>query len=67
MYSYESRIFRETSDKLFEKATEAFGKLSGEIKHASPDELFINQSSFVKKALDKLRHRDGTIKLRSHQ
>jgi transcription-repair coupling factor (superfamily II helicase) len=39
-------------DKLFDKATEAFGKLSNEIKQASPEELFINQSSFVKKALD---------------
>jgi transcription-repair coupling factor (superfamily II helicase) len=39
-------------DKLFDKATEAFGKLSNEIKQASPEELFINQSSFTKKALD---------------
>lgn len=38
-------------DKLFGKAEESFTKLSSEIKHASPEELFINQSSFIKHAL----------------
>lgn len=37
---------------LYSKATEAFDKLSKDIKHASPDELFLNQQSFLKKALD---------------
>ncbi|MFL9844169.1 transcription-repair coupling factor [Flavobacterium rhizosphaerae] len=39
-------------DVLFGKANEAFDKLSKEIKHASPEELFVNQQAFVKKALD---------------
>ncbi|MEZ4853217.1 transcription-repair coupling factor [Flavobacterium sp.] len=39
-------------DKLFDKANEAFTKLSADIKHAKPEELFVNQKSFLKKALD---------------
>ena len=39
-------------DLLNQKAQEAFEKLSGELKHASPEELFLNQQSFLKKALD---------------
>ncbi len=39
-------------DKLFEKAVETFDKLSKEVKHASPEQLFLNQSSFTKKVLD---------------
>jgi len=39
-------------DKLFEKANEAFQKLSSEIQHASPENMFLNQQSFVKKSLD---------------
>ncbi|MDV6167623.1 transcription-repair coupling factor [Flavobacterium sp. DG1-102-2] len=39
-------------DVLFKKATEAFDKLSKDIKHAAPEELFLNQQTFVKKALD---------------
>lgn len=38
-------------DKLFAKAEESFGKLSKEIKHASPEELFVNQATFLKQAL----------------
>ncbi|OYU81402.1 MAG: transcription-repair coupling factor [Flavobacterium sp. BFFFF1] len=38
-------------DKLYEKAGEAFGKLNTEIKHASPEKLFIDQAAFLKKAL----------------
>lgn len=38
-------------DKLFGKAEESFGKLSTEIKHASPEELFLNQQTFLKQAL----------------
>jgi transcription-repair coupling factor (superfamily II helicase) len=40
-------------DDLFEKATEAFAKLKGEVKHAAPKELFISGSSF-KDTLEKL-------------
>ncbi|WP_425402328.1 transcription-repair coupling factor [Flavobacterium filum] len=52
LFVQETEMVLNQFDKLFDKATEAFGKLSNEIKHASPEELFINQSSFVKKALD---------------
>lgn len=39
-------------DTLFAKAEEAYNKLKGEIKHLAPDQLFLNQKSFLKKALD---------------
>jgi transcription-repair coupling factor (superfamily II helicase) len=39
-------------DKQFGKAEEAFEKLAKEIKHAMPEQLFLNQASFIKRALD---------------
>ncbi|WP_407649230.1 transcription-repair coupling factor [Flavobacterium sedimenticola] len=39
-------------DKLFGKAIETFDKLSGDVKHASPEHLFLNQEGFLRKALD---------------
>lgn len=39
-------------DKLFSKAIETFEKLSKEVKHASPEHLFLNQETFLRKALD---------------
>ncbi len=39
-------------DKLFGKAIETFEKLSGDVKHASPEHLFLNQEGFLRKALD---------------
>ncbi len=39
-------------DKLFEKAVVAFDKLSKDIKYSEPEQLFLNQASFIKKALD---------------
>ncbi|MBU0942609.1 MAG: transcription-repair coupling factor [Bacteroidetes bacterium] len=39
-------------DKQFLKAEEAFEKLSKDIKHATPEQLFLNQASFIKRALD---------------
>ena len=39
-------------DTLFAKAEEAYSKLKGEIKHLAPEQLFLNQKSFLKKALD---------------
>ncbi|WP_374107587.1 transcription-repair coupling factor [Flavobacterium cyclinae] len=39
-------------DKLFDKANEAFEKLSKDIQHAKPEELFLNQKQFLKRALD---------------
>ncbi len=39
-------------ETLFDKATEAFQKLTQEVNHARPDELFINQTCFSKKIHD---------------
>ncbi len=39
-------------DKLFSKAVETFDKLSKDVKHASPEHLFLNQDGFLRKALD---------------
>lgn len=39
-------------DKLFAKAEESFEKLNKEVKHASPEELFVNQKEFLKQALN---------------
>jgi transcription-repair coupling factor (superfamily II helicase) len=39
-------------DKQFDRAEEAFEKLSKDIKHATPDQLFLNQKTFIKRALD---------------
>ena len=39
-------------DKQFGKAEEAFAKLSQEIKRSSPEQLFLNQAAFIKRALD---------------
>nr|WP_315141333.1 transcription-repair coupling factor [uncultured Flavobacterium sp.] len=39
-------------DKQFGKAEEAFEKLAKEIKHATPEQLFLNQATFIKRALD---------------
>jgi len=39
-------------DKQFARAEEAFEKLSQEIKRSTPDQLFLNQRTFIKRALD---------------
>ena len=39
-------------DKQFGKAEEAFAKLSQDIKRAAPQQLFLNQTEFIKRALD---------------
>jgi transcription-repair coupling factor (superfamily II helicase) len=39
-------------DKLFSKAVETFDKLSKDVKHATPEQLFLNQDGFLRKALD---------------
>ena len=38
-------------DFLYDKATAAFTKLSSDIKHLPPSELFLNQETFIKDAL----------------
>jgi transcription-repair coupling factor (superfamily II helicase) len=47
-----TEVLIEQLDKLFEKATETFDKLSKDIKHASPENLFLNSKQFLKQALD---------------
>ena len=39
-------------DRLFGKAEETFEKLNKDIKHASPEQLFLNQKEFIKQALN---------------
>jgi transcription-repair coupling factor (superfamily II helicase) len=39
-------------DLLFEKAKEAYAKLTLTINHSKPEELFVNQETFLKRALD---------------
>ncbi|MFS1520147.1 transcription-repair coupling factor [Flavobacterium covae] len=39
-------------DKLFAKAEESFEKLSKDLKHATPNDLFVNQETFIKQALN---------------
>ena len=47
-----TELLSKNLNKLFDKATEAFGKLSSDIKHAQPEELFLNEAQFLKRALD---------------
>lgn len=47
-----SELMFKQFDKMFEKAIEAFDKLSKEVGRATPQELFLNQTSFVKKSLN---------------
>jgi transcription-repair coupling factor (superfamily II helicase) len=47
-----TELFGQQLDKLFDKANEAFEKLSKDIQHAPPEELFLNQKQFLKRALD---------------
>lgn len=39
-------------DTLFAKAEDAFKNLNGTIKHLEPEQLFLNQKAFIKKALE---------------
>lgn len=39
-------------DTLFAKAEEAFKNINGTIKHLEPEQLFLNQKGFIKKALE---------------
>lgn len=47
-----SELIASQLEKLFEKATETFDKLSKDIKHVSPQHLFLNQEEFLRKILD---------------
>ncbi|WP_338376182.1 transcription-repair coupling factor [uncultured Flavobacterium sp.] len=52
IFTQNSEFIGNQLDKIFEKAVEAFGKLSKDIKHAQPEELFVNQEQFLKQALN---------------
>lgn len=39
-------------DQLFGKAKEIFGSMQGTVNHIAPEELFLNQEAFIRKALD---------------
>ncbi|KIX21204.1 transcription-repair coupling factor [Flavobacterium sp. 316] len=52
LFIQNTELLGQQLDKLFEKANEAFGKLSSDIKHSKPEELFLNQKQFLKRALD---------------
>ena len=52
LFTQNTEDFLGQLDKQFAKAEEAFEKLSKDIKHATPEQLFLNQASFVKRALD---------------
>jgi transcription-repair coupling factor (superfamily II helicase) len=39
-------------DKLFAKSREIFDNLNSTIKHVEPEQIFLNQTEFIKKALD---------------
>lgn len=45
-------LFAAQTDKLFKKAVEAFDKLSEEVKHSEPKELFCNGELLKKQLLD---------------
>jgi transcription-repair coupling factor (superfamily II helicase) len=49
IFSHQTQQTVHQLDKLFEKATEAFGKLSKEIKRSEPVSLFINGTFFTSK------------------
>lgn len=39
-------------DQLFGKAKEIFGSMQSTVNHIAPEELFLNQEAFIRKALD---------------
>ncbi len=45
-----SELLVQQLDKAFAKAIEAYDKLSKDIKHAKPEEIFLNKDQFIKKA-----------------
>ena len=51
LFIQNTEILGQQLDKLFDKASEAFSKLETTIKHVSPENLFVNQKQFLKKAI----------------
>ena len=48
----ETEIILSKLDKLYSNAEEIFNSLDAPIKHVEPDQLFINQTTFIKRAID---------------
>ena len=52
IFIHNTEILCNKLDRFFEKATTEFQKINSEIKHLSPDQLFLNQITFTEKAVD---------------
>ncbi|WP_394344900.1 transcription-repair coupling factor [Flavobacterium profundi] len=52
LFIQNTELLGQQLNKMFDKASEAFHKLSSDIKHATPEELFLNEKQFLHKALD---------------
>ena len=52
IFIHNTEILFNKLDRFFEKATTEFQKLNSEIKHLSPAQLFLNQTTFIEKAID---------------
>ena len=52
LFLQHTEILGQQLDKLFGKATEVFGKLEAGIRHVSPEDLFIHQQFFLKRAAE---------------
>lgn len=52
VFAQNTELLGSQLDKLFEKAQDAFGKLSKDINHAKPEDIFIDQKFFLKKSLE---------------
>ena len=52
IFIHNTEILCNKLDRFFEKASTEFQKINSEIKHLSPDQLFLNQITFTEKAVD---------------
>lgn len=52
LFIQNTELLGQQLDKLFAKATETFAKLDATVKHVAPEELFVDQKQFLKKALN---------------
>ena len=52
LFVQDTELLLNKLDKLFAKASEIFDNLKATVKHLEPQQLYLNQSAFVKKSLD---------------
>jgi transcription-repair coupling factor (superfamily II helicase) len=52
LFIQNTEVLGQQLDKLFAKATEVYSKLDSAVKHVQPEDLFLNQKQFLKKALN---------------